>query len=70
MTNTNCIKIEWTKSGTGYAETKSGKKAIICETMATGRRRRQYYSLFIAGDKTNAATRATLEKIVAILNER
>ena len=62
------IQINWVR-GFGYAKTSSGKKACISpiyQTSVGG----DYYSLYIEGDKRNAATRATLEKIQKILQSR
>lgn len=66
------IKIDWVGTAgfqQGYAVTKSGKNAYICQAYQTTGVK-CYYSVFIEGDKRNAATRATIEKVQQILESR
>lgn len=61
-------QIAWKYAGAiryGTATTKNGLVATIHETQATGRRRRTYYSVTVAGNAV--ATRATLETVNGIL---
>ena len=66
-------RIEWNANGygniTGYAETKSGLKAFINKVQRTTGIK-PLYSIWIEGDKKNTATRATIETINKILEER
>lgn len=67
-------KIEWKYAGgykSGTATTKSGLRACIGTVMRTsGRSRKELYTLYIEGDERNAATRATLETVMQILEAR
>lgn len=65
-------EINWTSNGgykCGYTTTKSGCKAFISQVQRTTGAK-PLFSLFIEGDKRNVATRATLEKVNQILENR
>lgn len=67
------INIEWKVSGgfkSGYAVTKSGKKAFINSIMNTSSRsRRELFSCWVQGIDGMVATRATIETIIAKLEQ-
>lgn len=52
-----------------YVKTKKGLDAFIQKAQTT-RGCKEYFSIYIKGDKRNVATRATLEKVMEILESR
>ena len=60
-------EITWTQHGmfmSGMAVSASGKKVCITEAMT---KKGKYYTVFVEGDKRNAATRATIEEVNRII---
>lgn len=63
-------KIKWRQNGmfrSGSAVSASGKRVAVTEAMT---QKGKYYTVFVEGDKRNAATRATIEEVNRIIATR